>query len=72
MIADSQGRIVLPLTSFASLTWASHRAVYRDANPGLAEIGVADGIVMDASTYPAGDTMQISDGQSILVVMPLR
>jgi hypothetical protein len=46
--------------------------VYRDANPGLAEIGVADGIVMDASTYPAGDTMQISDGQSILVVVPLR
>jgi len=70
-IVASGGATALAPTTFASLSYASVRAAYVPSQPG-GPVSVGDRLLVSTTTYPAGDSYQISDSTSILAAGRLQ
>jgi len=75
LVRDASDNIVLPRTSFERLTvsnWSASRAAYVDGNLAALEVRPGDRLALDAPTYPAGNTIEISDRTGVLLIKVLQ
>ncbi len=76
LIRNDQGVITLARTSWSTLSaanWNTYHVLFQDANPGANSVALApgDGLIIakasqPAPLYPAGSTLEISDGAGVL------